>query len=616
MSDLADFVLGFCNAHGGIVEPPAYGVYDVLLPAEVAKQLGTSAFQRLAFDSDAPEAALHLGYGHPLVERMVESACATPACARFYVEDVRLDKRGLAALAAKSLSFSNARLQALPGSVETRALYHFLGVNFKAALITDEKREQLVTVWMDVQAGTAVQDPKLTNLSTEGAGWLHQLPVAPLAWLPGHEPTSREALGGLLDRAAAAAAPPLAEPVARLRARSARYLELDRDRLEQYFDDIEADVVKRLKNVADTDRRTALETKLAAVRADRAAKLADVAAKYRLRLELEPINAALVAQPKVQLMLEIGNRHATVRRTVVWDPLQHALQPLLCDACHRPTTTLALCAGGHLVCTEPACRARQCVDCARFYCRLCAEALVACVVCDRPICAQSQILCPDCGRGTCRAHVRLCHAAAGEPQRTAGTGPTEALPRTAAPAPAVPAPVPAPDDSPRRSRPASPPAKKVPPARKPAKKTKGARTAPAYSKLRLDVLIELRQPVVMAVVFKPRGRSDVAQRTWELADDGIVVLCRCEKGPDCTADHMVHLPAHAVAIEDQMALEILRLCSEYAISPRNITYSMVVGQGGVRRVPRLTLGGVWKDEAALGAARSLFDARYGRRTRR
>jgi hypothetical protein len=129
------------------------------------------------------------------------------------------------------------------------------------------------------------------------------------------------------------------------------------------------------------------------------------------------------------------------------------------------------------------------------------------------------------------------------------------------------------------------------------------------------VIIEQREPVVVAVVFKPRGRSIVAERVWALVEDGIVMECRCEKGLNCAADGLVHWPANADQIELQLATEIQRLRAEYAIAPRHLSYVVATGHGGVRHVPGLKLGGRWLDEATLSAARALFDARYRRTTR-
>ena len=53
---------------------------------------------------------------------MVEAALETPACARFYMNQVRLEKRGLAELGRKAFSFPNARLVESPRASEGRAL--------------------------------------------------------------------------------------------------------------------------------------------------------------------------------------------------------------------------------------------------------------------------------------------------------------------------------------------------------------------------------------------------------------------------------------------------------------------------------------------------------------
>jgi len=185
MDELADFVLKYCQEAGAIVEPPAYGVYEVLLPDDLAARSGVPAYQRVAFD-DTPlvlpldlqsggkaeaNEVTRLSYGHPLVESLIEAARQEPACARLYVNAVRLDKRGLADLAHQALSFPNARLVEVPDQIESPALGHYVRFNFKAALITDEKREQLLSVLMDAQGGYAVEElaeiERLVTLETE-----------------------------------------------------------------------------------------------------------------------------------------------------------------------------------------------------------------------------------------------------------------------------------------------------------------------------------------------------------------------------------------------------------------------------------------------------------------
>jgi hypothetical protein len=443
MSDLADFVLNFCRAFGGIVEPPVYGVHDVLLPEAVAAEHNVEPLQRLAFDEDATGGRFtRLSYGHPLVERMVELAAASPACARLYITDVRLDKTGLPALARAALSLPNASLAEVPRADESRALFRVVRFNFRAALISDEKHEHQTTVLMDAQTGAAVPDftpaEALHLMETPAFTGLPFAPVAgpwfqPAGSTAGDEaaasdPLTPELLRALLNRAAQAAADALAGSLAAQRGRAARLLELDRARLDAYYAGLERDLQRRLARAADDARRSRLEGKLAATRADHAAKLADAEAKHRLRLELDLVNLAVIAQPKLMYTMRAENRQAGVTRPVVRDPLRRVIEPWTCAVCGRPNPKLFLCASGHLACDR--CLAPQCVDCKRVYCSACAAELTTCAMCGRPVCRKSLTRCSECGRGTCREHAGQCHKP--DPQATSGqVPPAEAQSRRA-----------------------------------------------------------------------------------------------------------------------------------------------------------------------------------------
>lgn len=633
MDELADFVLSYCREAGAIVEPPAYGIYEVLLPDDLAARLGVSAYQRFAFDdtplgfrspqdenwpSGAAEADVtYLSYGHPLVENLIEMARREPACTRLYANAVRLDKRGLADLARRALSFPNARLVEVEGQTESPALGHYVRFNFKAALITDEKREQLLSVLMDAQGGYPVKElaqiEHLTALETTPA--FEHLPVMPPLWLPGEEPLSRQALEGLLERAQRAALDELAEPLDSLQRRAARFLELDRARLEQYYDDMQQDLQRRLER-ADDDRRPALEDKLLAVKAEREAKLADAEAKYRLRVELELINLLVIVQPRLVLPMNIENRTATVTRTIVWNPLLHRIEPLVCDVCSRASDRLFLCTGGHLAHEE--CLSPQCVDCKRVYCGLCADQIKTCVVCDRPVCASSLNRCPTCGRGTCREHVGLCHAADGEPVRL--------LPALKAEAPPSPPPEPRPE--PTRPEPKKEPVDIVPEVEKKAAKKPKPPTPPAERRTvkapalwapaigqRIEVYTYAAEPVIEAFVIASGGR-ELAQRTWKLVEDGIAVWCHCEKGPFCQVNQTVFEPVTADRIEAQLQDQIEALRQEYQVSGKRLNFYYIL-HDVPRPERRLLLRGLWKDEMALARARTGFAKTYTpRRPRR
>ncbi len=232
------------------------------------------------------------------------------------------------------------------------------------------------------------------------------LTLAPPRWHEETNPLARAVLQGLLERATRAALNDLSPMIDSLQRHAARYLELDRARLGEYYDQIERDLQRRAGRATDDGKRAAMESKLAAAHAERQAKLADVESKYKLRAELELVNLLVVAQPKIVRVVQIENRTTTINRMVVWDPLLHRLEPLVCDACGQPSSRLFLCNGGHLAHEE--CLLPQCVDCKRAFCKLCQGKLSTCAVCDRPVCTHSLNRCGECGRDTFCDERREC----------------------------------------------------------------------------------------------------------------------------------------------------------------------------------------------------------------
>lgn len=443
----------------------------------------------------------------------------------------------------------------LPGEVERAVLCHYLVLTFKATLASDEKQEQLLAVALDVQAGWPVAWEEIRAQAVlDEAPDFDQLEPGRPRWLDEPHPLTPAALAGLLERAERAVLESMAAPLEALQRRTARYLELDRARLEQYYDDLVQDLKRRLQR-AESDRQAGLQDKIAAAQAERGLKLADAEARYRLRIDLELITAELVTQPKLELRVQIENRNTQVQRRLVWDPLLHAIEPLACDVCGRPGLSLHLCAGGHLV--HAGCLLEeQCVDCKRVYCRLCGEQMANCAVCGRPVCRASLIDCGICGRGTCHEHKGLCHANDGAPATLAPPA-AKPKPEAAKPAPAVPA----------KAAKAPAPAK-APPAPRPPAGQPGLGQRPHSANYKLNVEIEWDEPVVRAFVMAGKKRT-LAVRSWVLTPRGISVTCGCEKA-GCPADQVLLRPAAAQEIEAQLQAQVDKLRQEYGVPVRRV----------------------------------------------
>ena len=597
--DLERFVLGYLEHEGSLATPPAYGVHEVLLPDALAASLHVDPYLNLAFDAQAAAAAVRLSVNHPLVEAIAERALQEDGYAQVALNHVRLEKRGLFDLAAKTWNLPNARPSPVREANEQAALHHYLTFNFKATFLSDEKQEQIVAVVMDGQAGHAITDAehRARLISAETQTAFTALPTARPRWSAPGDVLAPGTLAALLARAAAAAEKSLSARLQTLQARTQRFLELDLARLEDYYDSLERDLKQRLARVEDGDpeRRKSTESKLDALAVERRAKLADVQARHGIRVDLELINVLVTVQPKVTLPVTIANRRVTVTRLAVWDPLLHRIEPLVCDRCGEPGADLHLCTGGHLAHSH--CLAPQCIECNRVYCQLCADQVLTCAVCHQPVCRVNSRVCSDCGRITCGEHQKLCHGAAGQPV---------VLPKEPAAAAATPPPPAASKPEPARKL---EPTRRAPSAKPPAPPpalVSPAPAAPTVKAVKLYVQIETAVPRVVCFVMRSTRRV-LATRAIELTPAGIQVSCQCEKHP-CPADGWLHRPMPASMIQDQVQKLIAALREEYFLPGKRVDYHSL-HDGQVTELPGFNLPACWRDEGALTAARQQFDAR-------
>ncbi|MBI3957408.1 MAG: hypothetical protein HY328_01265 [Chloroflexi bacterium] len=617
--DLARFVLGYLTQKGSIVAPVVYGAHETLLPDDLAAHLGVDAYLNLRFDAeeaDADDESLRLSVNHPLVDRLAADLLQAEANSEVYINHLRLDKKGLLEQAEKNIGIANARISPKKGAMEQQALHHYLRFNFKVTFVSDEKQESLASIVMDGQNGYAIADPQhLQRLfSTETTPGYPHMSVAPPRWLGADAIDSTTTYQALLSRAKIALEAQLAERIQAMQNRIQRFLELDQARIEEYYDALEDDLRRRLERTESNEagRRKSAEEKLAAVQAERAAKLTDILARYQLRLEVELVNVQRIVQPKVMLPVEIGDRRLTVIRYVVWDPLVHELEPLVCDVCGQPGDQLHLCAGGHLA--HEACLAPQCIDCKREYCQLCAEQVQACVVCGEPVCRPSTITCPQCKRGTCRAHQNLCHAADGAPA-VLTPAQTKAAP-VAPPVAATPPPssrTSAASKTGDRARQASntgrsskstsstPGSSKKPqPVHPPAKSQEPKTTAK-----KVQVVLSATEPALLVLAMRSANRP-YATRAIELQPNGILVSCECEK-EKCPADGWLFRPATAEHLAHQIEQMVEKVRAEYNVPASRVEYYTLYALDR-RPLRGFTLPPVWFDEVRLELARQGFDA--------
>jgi hypothetical protein len=589
---LEELVLGYCRQVDGLVEPPAYGAYEVLLPDEVAARWGVAPHQHFAFAPDLENAA-YIHFGHNLVETIVDEVRAKTANGRFFINNVRPEKPKLYEVVEKAFSLPNAKMFPVPAAKETASLHHYARFNFKVSLIADEKRELILPLWMDMQGGFSVKAAEIERMAIlDMENQSPDIPPAALIW-SNEPPHSPKALAALLERARLSVAFELGDTLASLQKRLLRFLELDRARLNDYYDDLRKDNERRLQKAED-ERRPALEAKLIAIDGERQSKLADVEQKYHLHIQLELINLAIIAQPKLDLTVEIRKRGVMVQRRVTWDPLLHVVEELACDACNRPGQTLFLCENGHLAHSE--CLAPQCVDCKRTFCLKCAAEVQTCAVCERPVCVHSLNRCKECGRATCQEHIGECHADNGQPRRVLAE---PAVSQEAAPKQDQGAGMKI--STAETGKSAKP---KAPPKRETSKAWTFEKPRPEVTGDYMEVYADPAENMIVAYV-KAKKR-EIATRQWRMEDDGIAVNCWCEK-QDCANRGVVYYPTDADKLAEQITVFIERFAEEYDVPLKKIRFFQV-RQGQPFGETKLKVPSGWRDPATLARAQAGYDA--------
>ncbi len=587
---LEQLVLGACRQMGGWVDPPAYGIYETLLPDEVAARWGVAPHQRLTFNAaNSQPGVTFLHYGHAFVEAIVNELRWQNPNGQFFINNVRPEKPGLYAVIEKATSLPNAKMFPVPGAATQVRMHHYARFNFKVSLIADEKRELILPVWMDVQRGCSVTGADIERVAIlDTQSEHHNVPSANVFW-NNQPPLIPQTLAALLERARQSVPPTLGETLAHLQKRLGRFLELDRARLTDYYADLLKDAERRLQKAED-DRRNALESKIAAIAVEREAKLADAAQKYHLRIQLELLNLAIVALPKLDLTVEIRKRAVTIKRVTSWNPLLHGVESLCCDVCGQAGQSLLLCENGHLAHTG--CLAPQCVDCKRTYCQKCAHEVQACVVCERPVCVNSLVRCVECKRSTCSEHVGACHADQGQPRKILPENENSVLPEVSDGkkiATSKTEATPLPKTSAKREKLTARPSRL---------KTVPLKPLADYVEVYAD---PLSGTITAYAMVKKR---ELCMRGWKLVETGIAVYCRCEKGKDCQEDGMVYLPRDDV---DRQANSLLAMfLDEYRV-PKNKVRYFQIRQGNTFDEKKLKVPSSWKDPAALEKARQGFE---------
>jgi hypothetical protein len=356
MVELVDWARNLLTSHGALVEEEA-GVLRALLSPELARALDAGEWLSLRFGAgampdDESEWLERFGRLLPPGVRVTGARLRIPKLVPA-VDSTRLLDRDLA--------IQNG-IYRLPEDYQQTARYYFF--SFQYTMESDETSLGLWTVCLNATARSLVNQPE--SMLKAVVDDLEEDPGFSIA----ESSLERQELKQLFPIALRSAQPEIRRLAQGMELNANRRLARDSERIHSYYRDLLRQIDKRIgRHAGDPEAEHRERTRAAATQLDRAAKLADLARRYAVKIRIEPGDVLAVSLPVREISARIIRKKAERTAKFHWNPAAGGLESPWCESCFGRAHPLWLCDDRvHFLCK--ACLA-PCANCGRQFCRAC-----------------------------------------------------------------------------------------------------------------------------------------------------------------------------------------------------------------------------------------------------
>jgi hypothetical protein len=323
--DPLGFIADELTARGALLERADTRVLAIV-PPPVARELDLDEMTWLTRDPGSD--GIGCGLGSPLLDRLINDVRAVVPIARMAWAH-EPPKLAVAERLASRLVVRNGVADIL-GVAHASATY-VTGV-FAWSAEADDRYEGMTSV---VAHATSSGQPDELATAALMRCLLDPEPDAVVELAGPGSPVPRTTCSALAHRATLAIGPRLDEVGAAV----ARRRDRERGRIDGYFASLVAETKKPRRQIA----REAIDARLAALRAEHDAKLRDLAARYVLRIKLEPIAFATIATRVAEVRLRLRRRKAEREVALHLPPGARTPDALPCAGCTATTRAPVLC---------------------------------------------------------------------------------------------------------------------------------------------------------------------------------------------------------------------------------------------------------------------------------
>ena len=358
-TQLRDFVSALLQREGALVEEVASHTIEVLAPPRIQQELHIADLAQLSFGTDPPSGTQPVTLESDWLERLGHLLTNRGRKARCVLHVPSAAPSSPQRIAAPAASFQNA-------------VCDFAGVNaawttylillFRYTAFSDEERDGLLTLGVNVTNAAVIEEPSATELfHAAGLADNGQSALPPASELP--RPWSNEGLNTWIKRAVPERLKQHLTPFVKGLQRR-----LDRDlvRIHGYYSDLQRESVLRLQK-RDGEARERL--RLEAIDREYRAKIEDLRQKYSVRVDVALSQTLELIMPVQRFDLLIKRRKARRQLQLDWNPVLRKLEMPPCE--HTFTTDV-----GRMVCDDrlhvvSAAAHGPCANCQKAYCRAC-----------------------------------------------------------------------------------------------------------------------------------------------------------------------------------------------------------------------------------------------------
>jgi len=329
---LEKFVFNYLQRAGALTEQESFATLEVILPESLIGQFGEEQLL-LAFDyevAEETEGSLLITHGSPFLDKTVESVLQSYG--RFTVTywsgaipelPRNFEQKVLAKLDFRRCRPPKVRLHVVEECV-------FYGFNFRCTFRSHEKSEEVVTIVLNGSNGQLQ-----TNFFQS---WEKNIPAECREYsLPKTKLLPLEGLYQTACRNAEQATQLWAE---KIMTQGAWQKKKESAKIAGYYDELAAEIQKKLRGTGDPKKKVRLEQQLSATLTDRERREKDAAERYGVEVDIHLDHVVAYYIPCLWVKLELTHKDQVLAYTVLYNPLSNEIDTPICERCGQQTICL------------------------------------------------------------------------------------------------------------------------------------------------------------------------------------------------------------------------------------------------------------------------------------